>query len=432
MTEKNNQLNEKVKSVNPVRTGVPRSADESITLPSAISTVTADPLRRNFSEASSSQQRSNGVNKTASVLKRTGKFRLPLFIAILLIVTWQIFQIEKIPQITAPWIMGGIIILFIIISSTLYFLFAPHTAIRTTTFEPGTLVTVTLGNILLTAVIIKNFYLTATPLTLFLIVMLVGIYSSYILQLMREVLRAEHETEETRQQYGKLLEIDREKLEFITTTSHQLRTPLTEIRWGLEAALQQPGIDTVARSAIEKSLFSINRLVKIVDQMLEAKHTPPPDVLKNKKEQFDALSLLEEITRELDNFARQKMVAVTLSQPDQKIFVKAEREKLKTSLKNIVDNAIRYSPNQTVNISLWRETNLVYFRVEDAGIGITPEDASHIFTRFFRGKNAKLLQPDGSGLGLSTAKNIIENQGGTVQFFSKPGNGTIFVVTIPS
>ena len=374
----------------------------------------------------------SSANKTVSVQKKIGKLRLPLFIAILLLITMQFFQIEKITQITAPWAIGGIIILFITISAILYFLLAPHASARTTTFEPGTLVTVTLGNILFTAIILKNFYLTATPFTLFLIVMLVGIYSSYILQLMREVLKAEHETEEVRQQYGKLLEIDREKFEFITTTSHQLRTPLTEIRWSLEAALLKPGIDTDTRSAIEKSLFSIKRLVKIVDQMLEAKNIPPPDVLKNKKEQFNALSLLEEITKELDNFARQKMVTVTLSQPDQKIFVEAEREKLKTALKNIVDNAIRYSPNQTVNISLWQEINRVYFRVEDAGIGIAPEDASHIFTRFFRGKNAKLLQPDGSGLGLSTAKDFIENQGGTVQFFSKTGNGTIFIVTVPS
>ena len=374
----------------------------------------------------------SSANKTVSVQKKIGKLRLPLFIAILLLITMQFFQIEKITQITAPWAIGGIIILFITISAILYFLLAPHASARTTTFEPGTLVTVALGNILFTAIILKNFYLTATPFTLFLIVMLVGIYSSYILQLMREVLKAEHETEEVRQQYGKLLEIDREKFEFITTTSHQLRTPLTEIRWSLETALLEPGIDTDTRSAIEKSLFSIKRLVKIVDQMLEAKNIPPPDVLKNKKEQFNALSLLEEITKELDNFARQKMVTVTLSQPDQKIFVEAEREKLKTALKNIVDNAIRYSPNQTVNISLWQEINRVYFRVEDAGIGIAPEDASHIFTRFFRGKNAKLLQPDGSGLGLSTAKDFIENQEGTVQFFSKTGNGTIFIVTVPS
>ena len=71
MTEKNNQLNEKVKSVSPVRTGVPRSADESITLPSAISTVTADPLRHSFSEASRNRRRSNGVNLPLEWVFRT-------------------------------------------------------------------------------------------------------------------------------------------------------------------------------------------------------------------------------------------------------------------------------------------------------------------------------------------------------------------------
>src|SRR3989344_7218183 len=94
----------------------------------------------------------SSANKTVSVQKKIGKLRLPLFIAILLLITMQFFQIEKITQITAPWAIGGIIILFITISAILYFLLAPHASARTTTFEPGTLVTVALGNILFTAI----------------------------------------------------------------------------------------------------------------------------------------------------------------------------------------------------------------------------------------------------------------------------------------
>ena len=82
-----------------------------------------------------------------------------------------------------------------------------------------------------------------------------------------------------------------------------------------------------------------------------------------------------------------------------------------------------------MTISLRQEGEQIHYRIEDTGVGIVPEDYELIFTKFFRGKNARLIQPNGSGLSLSRTKDIIEDLGGTIQFFSTPGKGTIFIVT---
>ena len=108
-----------------------------------------------------------------------------------------------------------------------------------------------------------------------------------------------------------------------------------------------------------------------------------------------------------------------------------DEKMLDLALTNIIDNALKYSPKGTVKISLNKNGDQAVLAVSDSGIGIEAEDLEYIFQKFFRGRNASLVDPNGSGIGLYTAKKIIEMHGGRVSIYSVVGKGTRVEVLLP-
>ena len=141
--------------------------------------------------------------------------------------------------------------------------------------------------------------------------------------------------------------------------------------------------------------------------------------------------LIEEVIGELSRLAEEKTVLVSFTPLKSDVAVHANRDKLKIAVRNIIDNAIRYSPNGSVKVDLQIEGGQAKIRIEDTGIGISQDDYGSIFSRFFRGENAIKLQPDGTGMGLYTAKNLIEEEGGAITFFSNKNKGSIFIINFP-
>lgn len=257
-----------------------------------------------------------------------------------------------------------------------------------------------------------------------------GIYTFYINRIIRETLLQKYEKEETKRKYGELLEIDRAKSDFIAITSHQLRTPLTEVKWALSSIEEKQKLSAEAHSNIEKSKASIDRLVNIVNKMLVAPSLERPEAIF-KKEAVYVKKLIEEIAEELAGFAKGKNVEVALVPLQSDLTIRADREKIKIALGNIIDNAIRYSPGKRVTVSSRKEGNEAIITVEDTGMGISPQDKDRIFTKFFRGKNAALLEPNETGIGLFISKTIVDKHGGTISFVSTLDQGTTFTVSLP-
>jgi signal transduction histidine kinase len=98
---------------------------------------------------------------------------------------------------------------------------------------------------------------------------------------------------------------------------------------------------------------------------------------------------------------------------------------------NFIDNAIYYTPRGSITVSLARSGQRVEFRVKDTGIGVSAGEQKRLFTKFFRADNAQAMRPDGSGLGLFLAKQVIEDQGGTIIFESVEGKGSTFGFSLP-
>jgi Signal transduction histidine kinase len=118
--------------------------------------------------------------------------------------------------------------------------------------------------------------------------------------------------------------------------------------------------------------------------------------------------------------------------PEEQVNVKAGEEELEKVLNNLISNAIKYTPTGgNIFVHLVPADKQVTLRVKDNGIGISSEDVPKIFSEFFRTKEAKMIDPDGRGLGLPFVKKIVETLGGTIRVESEKGLGTEFMVTLP-
>jgi len=326
----------------------------------------------------------------------------------------------------SPWLLVGVIPLFLVLGIFFIFPSRKDSSGVGFVFDIEALIVVVSG--LATVIVAGTVALItlAAPTILILGLILSAIYSFYFYRIIKQALYIRTENEKMTERYGELLEVDREKSNFITVTSHQLRTPLTEIRWSLEALLLKK-LDSESHQIVQKSSTGINRLVGIVNDMMSAGAVAA--VLE--KSSFPITPLIETAIQELSALASQKQVQVSFSRPPDDITIQADRDKIKLIVKNIIDNAIRYSPKKSVEISVSTEGENVNIKIKDMGEGIPSEEYDTIFKKFFRGKRALLLEPDGSGVGLYTAQSVIKKHGGKISFVSSPGQGTTFIITLP-
>ena len=259
--------------------------------------------------------------------------------------------------------------------------------------------------------------------------LLVGIYTFYVFMIIKRGLSLQNENEELKQKYGELLELDQEKTDFVTVTSHQLRTPLNEIKWILGYAIGQE-MSEAARQALQKGLFATNRIVGIVNSILRARTLDLRDGALERKE-IDLGEIVSKIVEDEKEFAREKETVLVYYPPESPVILHGAQEELGMAIENVIDNAIRYAPHGSVTVTLQAGHGSVQIRIEDTGIGISAEDRDRIFRKFYRAQNALLAQPDGTGIGLYITKKIVEKHGGSVSFASELGKGTKFLITLP-
>ncbi len=328
-----------------------------------------------------------------------------------------------------PKLAGGAVAVALLAGVVVYFIAIPRTSIISAAIDLEAVIIVAVGTIFLVIAGIITTLTSGGKNIITFGVVLMGISMFYIYKIIRGGLKLQHENEKLMRQYGELLEVDEEKTNFITVTSHQLRTPLTEIKWSLGSVLQKK-LDTTEHASLQKSLDSVNRLIDIVNAMIGT-GTTDKHVGSVQEEIIDAAILIENAVGELANLATQKEVTVQFTSPEKKVSLRGYQDKLFKAVKNIIDNAIRYAPKGDVRITLGIDGDNASIRVQDSGIGIDPQDSDRVFRKFFRGKNALLIQPDGSGMGLFSAKTIIEEHGGSINFVSTPGKGSIFIITLP-
>jgi len=219
------------------------------------------------------------------------------------------------------------------------------------------------------------------------------------------------------------------KSEFVATASHELRSPLTSIKGFVELLAAGGKLDDRQREFVEIIELSTNRLVDLVNDLLDVArveagrveiHRRPTDIEDAARE---VVLLLRQRVEEKD----QRLEFVT---EDELPLALADPSRVRQILTNLVTNAHLYTdPGGKVTIALRATEHHVAIEVADTGRGMTDEEIEHAFDRFYRGRGER--QPGGTGLGLAIVRSLVELHGGDVTIDSTPGEGTRFIVRLP-
>ena len=228
------------------------------------------------------------------------------------------------------------------------------------------------------------------------------------------------------------VEISRVKSDFISTAAHQLRTPLTGIRWALEALEKEPLTENqmaLVKNAREKSRDLVDTVGTLLDisSIESGKH-------KYEYTVFNMGELVEEVAKDFGPLSAATQVSLFYAKNDSVLpSVRADRGRIKWILNNLIENAIRYTPaGGTVRIMAEAGDKFMRVMVRDTGIGIEIKDRSNIFERFYRAGNAITKQNQGNGLGLYISRTIATDHGGDLNFTANEnGPGTTFTLSLP-
>lgn len=252
----------------------------------------------------------------------------------------------------------------------------------------------------------------------------------------------EHTTNDEIGQFGSvfnsmvvnLRELDKLKSDFISVAAHQLRTPLSGVKWVLKLLLDGDlgAVNEDQKGMLKRGFETNEKMIQLVNDLLNVSRIENGkfgyNFIKN-----DFIKLLNTLVENTVLPSRERNIEVRLENRIGEIpeFL-FDPEKLLIALQNIVDNAMKYTlPGGKVNIIVQRQGDYIEVKISDTGVGIPQADLAKLFSKFFRASNVIHLQTDGSGLGLFIVKSIIMRHGGQIWVDSVEGKGTTFTVVIP-
>lgn len=230
--------------------------------------------------------------------------------------------------------------------------------------------------------------------------------------------------------------LDEVKSDFISVVAHQLRTPLSGIKWTLSLLMggEAGSLSSVQKTLITKTYVSNERMIALVNDMLDADRIDSGK-MRYARAPVQLVDLLDSVLFELLPQVQAKELALRFTPPLEGVpQVHADPEKMRAVFQNLLDNAIKYSRARgaiEVGIAPEGDRKAVRVWIRDEGIGVPREQQARIFERFFRARNAIQAETDGSGLGLFIVKSIIEKHGGRIWFESAEGKGAAFFITVP-
>ena len=252
------------------------------------------------------------------------------------------------------------------------------------------------------------------------------------IEVTKKVQRAYEVEKRARKELNKLDEV---KNQFIMASQHHLRTPLTSMRGYLELLLegQYGKISPQVKEVLRRFNLSSERLIKIVNEFLDITQFQLGKEVIMPQPGVDLEPIFKEIVEELGMETKARGLYLRVNKPKRLPKIKADSEKLKIALFNIVDNAIKYTRKGGITINIKKTDSKVQITVKDTGVGIPKEQQKGLFNKLFvRGKEATKLHGTGRGIGLYIAYHIIKAHNGKIWVESEgKGKGTIFFIELP-
>ncbi|MDQ1284549.1 MAG: Histidine kinase protein [Patescibacteria group bacterium] len=233
--------------------------------------------------------------------------------------------------------------------------------------------------------------------------------------------------------FEQMAKVNKLKSEFVSVASHQLRTPLSAIRWETELLLSKlkKGLSDKQVKNIESISLLSARMTRLVNDLLDVTRIDQKRLLL-KKEPVNISILAEEAIAEATSLAKSRNVEIAFTPKKNLPKVIGDREKIKMVIENLVGNSIKYTTNRgKIEIKVCKKDNYIFFSIKDNGVGIPEEQQNRVFDKFFRSDNCVKYQTDGTGLGLYIAKSIVDQSGGEMWFNSVENLGSIFNFKLP-
>ncbi|MDD5752842.1 MAG: ATP-binding protein [Candidatus Pacebacteria bacterium] len=228
--------------------------------------------------------------------------------------------------------------------------------------------------------------------------------------------------------------IERMKKEFVSIAAHQLRTPLSAIKWSLRMILDGDvgSINEDQKDLLEKTYTSNERMIGLINDLLNVTRIEEGKFLY-KPEKMQMEGIVVNVIQDNEDVIKMKNIGVKFEKSKKLLPpVVIDEEKMSLAIHNLLDNALKYTPEKgKIVISLEEKDNEIIFKIKDTGVGIPEDQKERIFTKFFRGSNVIKMETEGSGLGLYTTKNIIDSHKGKIWFESEENKGTTFYFSIP-
>ncbi|SRR6056297_243761 len=227
--------------------------------------------------------------------------------------------------------------------------------------------------------------------------------------------------------------VDELKSEFISIAAHQLRTPLTAIKWAIRMVLTESSgsLNQEQEDLLNQGYKSNERVIKLVNDML--------NVSRIEEGRFgysfgkhDINEVVDMVMENLKNKIEEKDIKFDLQKPKKIPKIYMDKEKMELVLQNLLENAVKFTPEKgKISLVIKAGKEELTIKVKDNGVGIPKQNQSKLFTKFFRAENVVQMETQGTGLGLFITKNIVDKHNGDIECDSEEGKGTEFIVTLP-
>ncbi len=235
------------------------------------------------------------------------------------------------------------------------------------------------------------------------------------------------------EQIAKEQELNRAKSEFVSLASHQLKTPLTTINWYAEMLLRKEvgSITEEQEKYLETIFHNGRRMVELVNALLNASRVEL-GALSIDPKPLNLIEVADSVLDELLPRIKDKKLQIEKKYEKNLPIINADPQLSRIIFQNLLSNSVKYAPdNGKITLAIETEKSNILIKVSDNGCGIPETQQAQIFKKLFRADNAKMKDPDGTGLGLYIIKSVLDQSGGKIWFESAENKGAVFYVAIP-